>query len=153
MKLNNDKVTKTIYRKLVINIVLFSSVVTLLSTFIQLYSDYLSDIERIESVQYDVLSSYIRPLELALWSLDTESIEYQTSGIAQITNISSIRIITAEDKIWEEGEYKNKLSATWIKLNLDVWVLWNLWCYITIIFLAISSTYCRASSTSSLAAC
>ena len=108
MRLNNDKVTKTIYRKLVIKIVLFSSLVTLFSTFIQLYSDYLSDIERIESVQYDVLSSYIRPLELALWSLNSESIEYQTTGISKITNISSIRITTTQDKIWEAGEHKKK---------------------------------------------
>ena len=108
MKLNNDKVTKTIYRKLVMKIVLFSSVVTLFSTFIQLYSDYLSDIKRIESVQYDVLSSYIRPLELALWSLNSESIKYQTTGISQITNISSIRITTTQDKIWEAGEHKKK---------------------------------------------
>ncbi len=108
MKVNNCKATKTIYRKLVIKIVLFSSIVTLLSTFIQLYSDYLTDVERIKSAQYDVLSSYIRPLKFALWTVDIPAIEYQVNGISEITNISSIRIKTVEGEIWEKGEYKNK---------------------------------------------
>jgi len=106
MELNEDKVKKSIYKKLIIKIVLFSSVVTVLLTLIQLYSDYLSDIQRIESVQHDVLSSYAEPLQLALWSLNFPLIENQIKGISKISNINSIRIITSNGKIWQKGEHK-----------------------------------------------
>ena len=106
MELHHDKVKTSIYRKLAIRIVLFSSVITVLLTLIQLYSDYLYDIKNIESVQSDVLSSYEEPLQLALWSLDYQIIEHQIKGISQIKNINSIRILASNGKIWEEGEFK-----------------------------------------------
>jgi len=101
-----DKVSNSIYRKLVIKIVFFSSFITILSTFVQLYSDYLSDINRIENIQHDVLSSYSESLKWALWGLDSLSIESQIKGMSNINNINSIRIITTDGKTWEKGEHK-----------------------------------------------
>jgi len=101
-----NKVKTSIYRKLVIKIILFSSLVTVFSTFFQLYNDYISDVKRIENIQYDVLFSHSESLELALWSMDLQSIDSQIEGILNVGTINNIRIITTEGDTWNKGDNK-----------------------------------------------
>lgn len=98
-----------ISRKLVLYIVLFSSVVTLFLTAIQLRIDYNEGIDvihqRIDQIKFTNIDSITR----ALWTIDHSSIQIQLDGLNRINDIIFVKITDAN----------NKLISTSGKINTD----------------------------------
>ena len=88
-----------ISRKLVLYIVLFSSVVTLILTAIQLRLDYNEGIDvihqRIDQIEFTNLDSITR----ALWTIDYSSVQIQLDGLKRINDIVFVKITDANDKV------------------------------------------------------
>ncbi len=103
---NNKK--SSLYRKLTLKIVIFSTLVTIISTGFQLYNDYIVDLDNIENIQNDVLDSYTSPLQAALWVIDKTLVKSQVSGISNIRNISYVSIETPTGRKWNVGSYTKK---------------------------------------------
>lgn len=90
-------------RKLTLSIVLFSSIITLLTTGFQLVNDYKGDVDRIsrqftsiEKVNLDVLAA-------SIWVIDERLINTQLNGLIQLPDITYISINDDSGQVWIAG--------------------------------------------------
>ena len=74
-------------RRLLLYILLFSSLVTLLLTGVQLYLEYERDRVAIDSRLHEIGSSYRDSLARSLWNMDSEQISVQLEGIMRLPDI------------------------------------------------------------------
>jgi len=91
-------------RKLTLSIVLFSSIITLLTTGFQLVNDYKGDVDRIsrqftsiEKVNLDVLAA-------SIWVIDERLINTQLNGLIQLPDITYISINDDSGQVWIAGK-------------------------------------------------
>jgi len=98
---------QSINSRLTLRIILFSSVVTVFITGVQLYSDYLIAKESINVSQQYIFTSYQDALETSLWVLNNELIQSQINGIISIPDISYVRI-EGDGETWELGRKKTE---------------------------------------------
>ncbi len=95
-------------RCLIIYIVLFSSVITLLITAIQLYRDYNTDIELIHSEFKKIENVHLNSLTSALWASNQKLLQTSIDGILKIRDMQYVEI-RDEQKIWvKAGKIKGK---------------------------------------------
>jgi diguanylate cyclase (GGDEF)-like protein len=73
-------------------ILLFSSVVTLLSTGLQLYLDYRRELTTIESRLDEVERSYLSSLAGSLWNLDIGQLRLQLEGILRLPDMQALEV-------------------------------------------------------------
>lgn len=90
-------------RKLTLSIILFSSLITLLTTGFQLVNDYKGDVDRIsrqftsiEKVNLDVLAA-------SIWVIDERLINTQLNGLIQLPDITYISINDDSGQVWTSG--------------------------------------------------
>lgn len=90
-------------RKLTISIILFSSLITLITTGFQLINDYKGDVNRItrqftsiEKVNLDVLAA-------SIWVIDEKMINTQLNGLIQLPDITYISINDDSGQVWTSG--------------------------------------------------
>ena len=90
-------------RKLTISIILFSSLITLITTGFQLVNDYKGDVNRItrqfssiEKVNLDVLAA-------SIWVIDERLINTQLNGLIQLPDITYISINDDSGQVWISG--------------------------------------------------
>jgi len=81
--------------RLLTAILLFSSAVTLLSTLLQLYFDYRTDLRALQTQFDGIEKSYLRSLSGSLWTLDTEQINLQLEGIKALPDIQFVEVLEA----------------------------------------------------------
>ena len=88
--------SRRIYRgigwRLLISILLVSSVVTLALTVAQLYFEYRRDVGEIEQRLAELRSSYADSLAGGLWQFDTEQIKLQLGGIQRLPDIQALEL-------------------------------------------------------------
>jgi PAS domain S-box-containing protein len=78
--------------RLLLQVLFFSSVVTLLLTVIQLYFDYRRDVEAIDLRMSEIDSVYSRSLGDGLWRLDERQLRFQVEGILHLPDISYVEL-------------------------------------------------------------
>lgn len=78
--------------RLLIYILLFSSVVTLASTAFQLLLDYRRDIDAIETRLDEVRSSSLGSLAGGLWRMDAEQLRLQMDGIMRLPDMQALEV-------------------------------------------------------------
>lgn len=79
-------------RRLLLSILLFSSLVTLATTSVQLYLEYRNDVDLIENRLDDVQSSYIASIGASLWNVDIPQLNLQMEGIRQLPDVIAVAI-------------------------------------------------------------
>lgn len=79
-------------RRILVNIILFSSLVTLVATAVQLFTDYQRDISVIKSRLADIESSYIASIGASLWNLDVSQLRLQLDGILHLPDVSAVAV-------------------------------------------------------------
>ncbi|WP_394229941.1 sensor histidine kinase [Shewanella colwelliana] len=102
-KITSQLLKSPIGRKLTLSIILFSSLITLLTTGFQLINDYRSDVNRIsrqfesiEKVNLDVLAA-------SIWVIDERLINTQIDGLIQLPDITYIAINDDSGQEWQAG--------------------------------------------------
>lgn len=88
-----------IARRVLISIVLFSSLVTLVATALQLYTDYRRDLGIIENRLEDIDSSYLASISASLWNLDINQLQIQLEGISHLPDIESVSVKEIQDQV------------------------------------------------------
>ena len=78
--------------RLLAAVLLFSSVVTLTLTALQLYLEYDHDVNVIESRLTEIGRSYLASLGESLWNLDRNQLELQLEGILRLPDIRAVEI-------------------------------------------------------------
>lgn len=109
MKHLKSKISKV----LVIYIVLFSSVITLILTAIQLRLDYKDGVKFIHQRINQVKLTNIDSITQSLWTLDHSSIQIQLDGLSRINDIIFVKITSHNDElIAAAGEINTKNTIT-----------------------------------------
>ncbi len=94
-------------------ILLFSSLITLLGTFIQLYMEYLADIGFVKNQIEQVESAHLDSLTNSLWDFDKGQIRTQLNSILNIRDIVYLEINVKNRPIFSAGHYdKSKNNIT-----------------------------------------
>jgi PAS domain S-box-containing protein len=78
--------------RLLVRVLLFSSVITLLLTLMQLYLEYRRDVQAIDMRMSEIDSGYGRSLGEGLWRLDARQIRLQAEGILRLPDISYVEV-------------------------------------------------------------
>ena len=83
--------------RLLARVFLFSSVITLLLTSLQLYFEYRRDVGTIDRRISEIEESYRRSLSEGLWNLDSRQLELQVDGILHLPDIRFVEVREATD--------------------------------------------------------
>ena len=84
--------------RLLLQVLFFSSVITLLLTLTQLYLDYRRDVGAIDQRMSEIDSGYSRSLGEGLWRLDARQLQLQVEGILRLPDISYVELREATDR-------------------------------------------------------
>jgi PAS domain S-box-containing protein len=84
--------------RLLLQVLFFSSVVTLLLTLIQLYFDYRRDVQAIDLRMSEIDIVYSRSLGDGLWRLDERQLRFQVEGILHLPDISYVELREATNR-------------------------------------------------------
>ena len=88
----------SIAARLLIGVLLLSSLVTLILTAVQLYADYRRDITGIQMQLSRIGGAYLDSLAEGLWTLDKKQLRLQLDGILRLPDIRGIEIREAGGK-------------------------------------------------------
>jgi hypothetical protein len=82
--------------RLLMFILLFSSLVTLISTLSQLYFDYHQQVSSMKQRMGEIEKSYADSLAAGLWNVDPEQLQLQLNGIVRLSDIhfAQVREVT-----------------------------------------------------------
>ena len=83
--------------RLLAYILLFSSVFTLLSSAIQVYSDFRKDVSNVNKRINDIETSYASSLARSLWALDQQLLQVQMEGILSLPDIVYLQLSISPD--------------------------------------------------------
>ncbi|MBF0381523.1 MAG: GHKL domain-containing protein [Magnetococcales bacterium] len=84
--------TNGIGKRLVVVILLFSSLITLILTSFQLYLDFRRDVNTIESRLQEVKQSHVQSLAASLWNLDVGLLHLQMEGLVRLPDMVGVEI-------------------------------------------------------------
>lgn len=90
-------------RKLILYVILFSSLITLIATVVQLYGEYQHDIADIHRAIDQVETGYKPGLTAAVWSTDWEQVSVILEGIQKISDIEYVEILVDGKLVMSKG--------------------------------------------------
>lgn len=93
-------------RHLTLSIVLFSSLITLMTSAYQLISDYRGDVSRIDRVFSNIEKANLDVLAASIWVIDERLINTQLHGLIQLPDINYISIKDDSGQSWNSGNEK-----------------------------------------------
>ena len=102
-----QKARYSIGRKFIIYILLFSSLVTLITSSLQLYFDYSRDISSIEERLNDIQTSHLRSIVTNLWLYNEESVQVQLEGILALPDMQYLCIDIQDEQSISVGQHRN----------------------------------------------
>ncbi len=92
-----------ISKKLIISIMIASSILTLMITMVQLYIDFSKDIRSIESRFTIIRENYLPILKQSLWTVDENQLIVQAQSILKFPDIQFVKIVTDSNKTFAFG--------------------------------------------------
>ncbi|MDO3384424.1 ATP-binding protein [Gilvimarinus sp. SDUM040013] len=103
---------KGIGRRLLLYIILFSSLVTLLATAVQLYTDYQRDIGQIKGRLNDIQSSHLSAISASLWNLDVDQLYIQIEGVRHLPDVDAVAVYEVSNNVInplvvESGDFRD----------------------------------------------
>jgi PAS domain S-box-containing protein len=93
--------------RLILALILFSSLITTLITAFDLYSDYSRDISGIDNRMHFIKESYLPTLVESVWVADSTQINTQLEGLVRLQDIEYLDIIVAGQKHWSAGQFRS----------------------------------------------
>ncbi len=89
--------------RLVVYILLFSSLAAIFSTTVQLFFEYKRDIDHISTTINQIGKSHLATITSSLWVLDVELLQTQLQGILNLPDVSYVGIRKNDETIMETG--------------------------------------------------
>ncbi len=102
---NNPVSKRGIARRLILAMVLFSSLITLIVTAFQLYRDYNRDLLLIDSQLKQIQDVHLPSITGSLWLLDEKGMQILVDGILQLPDILYVEVSDSE-RIWASAGVK-----------------------------------------------
>ncbi len=100
-------------RKLIYPILLFSSLVTCITTAVQTYYDVQSGLTGLSRRFAEITLSHAPNLTASLWNFDGEAVQVEIDGIARLPDIEQVRIRAigkAPSQIWQAGSVASRFT-------------------------------------------
>jgi len=118
-------------RKLMIYILLFSSMITFFGTGLQLYFDFKRDLKSIHNTLQQIESSNLYSITNSLWVTDDELLQIQLEGILRLPDMKFVEIRKGKNTLHSVGtpQVKNTIERTFPLVfvyngrNIDLGVL------------------------------
>lgn len=104
---NFQPIKSPLARRLIIYIVLFSTVITLLITFLQLYRDYDADLDLIYSEFEQIESVHLNSISAALWASNRKLLKTNIDGIINIRDMQYAEIKDGQ-QLWAQAGKKTR---------------------------------------------
>jgi len=101
-----------ISRHLIFAIVLCSSLVTILTTAVQLYFDYRRDLFSIRGQMDRIEAVHLASLVESLWIFDGVRIQTQIDGIERLTDVEYVAVREGENVSWTSGNRQSQRVIT-----------------------------------------
>ena len=92
LNFSREIVKSGIARRLIIYVVLFSSLITLLTTAMQLYRDYNNDIDLIEDQLQQIQDVHLKSLTATLWASDSKELRTHLEGISRLRDMQFLEV-------------------------------------------------------------
>ncbi len=92
-------------------VLMFSTVITIVLTMIQLYLDYKHDVSIIHERLVHIELSNIDSLNGALWTVDEQAIKLQAEGILKLPDIAKVSIISPSQEIIFEQQDDETITS------------------------------------------
>jgi len=113
MKLWHDT---SLSRRLIVYIVLCSSVITFLLSANQLYREYQADIEVINGDFEQIRTVHLKTIEATVWSTDIEKLEVLLEGLGNLRDIEYVAVLENGEELASIGEIRSTdhISNTYV---------------------------------------
>ena len=100
--------------RLLISIIVFSIVLSLVSTMILTYREYQKELVGIEARRIQIQSGFVDTLEDFVWNFDDNQVEAKLQGIMQLPDIAYAEIRTRSGERYTTGTKENvRMSLVW----------------------------------------
>ena len=93
-------------RRVLIYILLCSSLLSISSTFLQLYVNYNESLSTLDQRFNNVETSYLQSISTSLWDFNEPLVKQQIQGIVKLPDISHVKIVTGFGKVYQFGDEK-----------------------------------------------
>ncbi|MCO4800306.1 MAG: hypothetical protein KC484_13920, partial [Colwelliaceae bacterium] len=97
-------------RRVLVYILLCSSLLSIFSTFIQLYTSYQEDLIRLDKQFDNIETSYIQSISTSLWDFNEPLVQQQIQGIVKLPDIKFVKITTGFGKIYQFGNEEAEIK-------------------------------------------
>ena len=106
---------RRIARRLIVSVILFSAVITLVISAIQLYRNYLQDVSLIDARLDQIQDVNLKTLNNSLWVADTNELKTHLSGILRLPDMQYLEIRNGDNILVSVGtpQKKNIVSRTY----------------------------------------
>lgn len=95
-------------RRLIVAVILFSSVITLVLTSFQLYGEYRHDLRGIEAQLAQIEQVHLKPLTQSLWATNTKDLTLQLEGVVQLPNFEYVAVHDGLRQWAEAGQRRSR---------------------------------------------
>jgi len=95
--------TRGIGRRFAVYILLFSSIITLVITFIQLFHDYRKDVSIINAQLQEIQTLYQETLSTAVWVHNASGLNLQLDGMMRLPTILYVQV---DDELGKKIQYR-----------------------------------------------
>ncbi len=105
-----NKLKSPIAKRMLITILISSSIITFFIIAIQIFFEYKIDVKNIENRINQIESSYTKSLALSVWNFNKNQYNTQLDGILNLEDIVYVEILAPNnEKIISKGEFKRKM--------------------------------------------
>jgi PAS domain S-box-containing protein len=99
LRRSNLRLRRGIGSRLLVRVLLFSSVVTLFLTLFELYVDYRLDVNSIKQRLFEIDASYCQSMSEGLWNLDRQQLQLQVNGILSHPSIRFVEVRETTNRV------------------------------------------------------
>jgi len=89
-------------RRLIVGIILFSSLITLILTVVHVVTDYHDELDDMEERLTQVENVHLRPLTQSLWATNSKELHLQLDGLVQTPDLEYAAVHEG-DRLWSES--------------------------------------------------
>lgn len=103
-KLSRRPFASIIGRRIIIILVIISSLITFISTAIQLYADYRHEVSAVETRFQELRDVHVESLTINLWEFNERQLNIRLQGLVKLPDISFIKVTSATgNQFWQAG--------------------------------------------------
>jgi len=106
LRIKGHYLKNSIARKLILYVILFSSLLTLIITCIQLYYDYTIELNNIHESLEQIESVHLEAISANVWAVDVHNTRTQLEGILKVPDLEYLEI-SENGKIWMSAGKKS----------------------------------------------